>query len=788
MTKNYKEYQNYQEYKDYFKALDALGNHYFKGDSLIYLTIDEEELDDIFNEIRGKEKGIEFLADACKSVLSNERGRPFENIKAIEKSWSLLEEQSYPPQLCFVALFIIAATKMGDDSEKFHPNVYYGHLENLLQTGENTDSYFRRDFGFEDGLFNKLSHWLNEVFGKERNTFINETLNSDRENHRAWVINQTLMNKKDLYQLGTFFKFIGLEPGDKVDYNFLFEKLKDYLSVEDYRSRKFSKALRRNITLDEFKERISNTVSSAFQSWDGYEKTNIDEFRIEFVHLLSFDNQNQSVLDLKGTMNLNRINTEISDEFSLDSKTETLTVKKNLFTGQYETNNINNIYFGSFTWKLNSDDSNLRIRVTTYDKQIMLFTYIKNDIFIGSTWREYENNQVIDENEIYMVVCTQELIEDVNKYLIENSENSDSVECLKYAVENSDQQVYVFKDIKFKVNRQSSISNPYLDIFSVQSQRRNRLTLQGGLELERQVYLNSGLPSIKIPEEYLKDNKLSINLDGREAVFEFDDNNLLLTPNDYMQYFDDEPTTFTFTYDFDNRYLDILEFSSRFDYGLINNPNAGTFGYEISSDTFGNLEIKDVVAKKIDASNGLRVDFVSGGELNTKHPILRDNLISEITYEQTDNKITLIGRNSNIVQIFTNEPVNINWIDEFKKAKTLFIFDTSKNNLFETKIEQVDFMPFLILKKLVKIPNLTWVATFGIRTTIENFSNKSPKGFESKEERDITNEILWAKEIHNLNELIKLNDLSFELENLENNNLLWKEYVKKSNEILKKNV
>ena len=83
MTKHYIDYQNNQEYNDYFKALDALGKHYFKGNSLIYLTIDEEELEDIFYEIRGEKEGIEFLVDACKTLLSNERGRPFENIKTI---------------------------------------------------------------------------------------------------------------------------------------------------------------------------------------------------------------------------------------------------------------------------------------------------------------------------------------------------------------------------------------------------------------------------------------------------------------------------------------------------------------------------------------------------------------------------------------------------------------------------------------------------------------------------------------------------------------------------------
>ena len=83
MTKNYKDYQNDQEYEDYFKALDVLGKHYFKGNSLIYLTIDEEELDDIFYETRDEKKGIDFLVDVCKSLLSSERGRPFENIKTI---------------------------------------------------------------------------------------------------------------------------------------------------------------------------------------------------------------------------------------------------------------------------------------------------------------------------------------------------------------------------------------------------------------------------------------------------------------------------------------------------------------------------------------------------------------------------------------------------------------------------------------------------------------------------------------------------------------------------------
>ena len=155
---------------------------------------------------------------------------------------------------------------------------------------------------------------------------------------------------------------------------------------------------------------------------------------------------------------------------------------------------------------------------------------------------------------------------------------------------------------------------------------------------------------------------------------------MLLTPSDYLQYFDEETTTFTITYNFENRYLDILEFSSRFDYGLINNPNAGTFGYEVLSDSLGNLEIKDVVAKEIDALDGRSVDYVSGGELNTTYPNLKDDLISEVTYEQTDNKVTLIGRNSNIVKIFTNEPVNINWIEEFKKLK-LYSFVTHQKTI-----------------------------------------------------------------------------------------------------------
>ena len=59
------------EYTEYFEILEILGKHYFHDiDNLIYLSIDENELDDLLIDVRGNKSGIEHLVDSCREVLS----------------------------------------------------------------------------------------------------------------------------------------------------------------------------------------------------------------------------------------------------------------------------------------------------------------------------------------------------------------------------------------------------------------------------------------------------------------------------------------------------------------------------------------------------------------------------------------------------------------------------------------------------------------------------------------------------------------------------------------------
>ena len=138
------------EYTEYFEILEILGKHYFHDvDNLIYLSIDENELDDLLIDVRGNKSGIEHLVDSCREVLSIGRTELFENLIGLTNTWSE-ENNGYPPQLCFVSLFIIAATRMGENSEVIDWRNYYQQVVNLLRLDIQSNTFgefFRRDFG-----------------------------------------------------------------------------------------------------------------------------------------------------------------------------------------------------------------------------------------------------------------------------------------------------------------------------------------------------------------------------------------------------------------------------------------------------------------------------------------------------------------------------------------------------------------------------------------------------------------------------------------------------------------
>ena len=62
MNEFFIEYQNSKdEYKEYFHLVDLLGNFYFpdNNNSAIYLSIDSDQLDRIFHDIKGQFSGEE---------------------------------------------------------------------------------------------------------------------------------------------------------------------------------------------------------------------------------------------------------------------------------------------------------------------------------------------------------------------------------------------------------------------------------------------------------------------------------------------------------------------------------------------------------------------------------------------------------------------------------------------------------------------------------------------------------------------------------------------------------
>ena len=243
------EYQNFKdEHKEYFHLVNLLGSFYFpdNNNSAIYLSIDSDQLDKIFHDIKGQYSGEEYLRTACMKLITGTKLKKqnlFNNLIFIHKQWEDSNSKDFPPHLPFVALFILAATKMGENSETIDWRAYYKQLHKLMDfpeevTKQNIEKSFTKAFGSisthetREEMFQKLSNWIELNHPNNKNTF---KIGTDLSKHRDWILGQCLFNTKDRNSLPDFFKDRGFEVGNK-DYSEkqLFKSFQRYLGYFHY--------------------------------------------------------------------------------------------------------------------------------------------------------------------------------------------------------------------------------------------------------------------------------------------------------------------------------------------------------------------------------------------------------------------------------------------------------------------------------------------------------------------------------------------------------------------------
>ena len=121
---------------------------------LFTLSIDSDQLDKIFHDIKGQFSGEEYLRTVCMNLITGTKLKKqnlFNNLISIYKQWEGSQSKDFPPHLPFVAMFILAATKMGENSETIDWRAYYKQLHKLMDfpeevTKQNIEKSFYESF------------------------------------------------------------------------------------------------------------------------------------------------------------------------------------------------------------------------------------------------------------------------------------------------------------------------------------------------------------------------------------------------------------------------------------------------------------------------------------------------------------------------------------------------------------------------------------------------------------------------------------------------------------------
>ena len=569
------------------------------------------------------------------------------------------------------------------------------------------------------------------------------------------------------------------EPNDEISPSFVFAKFKDFLITENnsssiIKARSFSAGLRNSIQNNNFIERITNTLENKFSSWDGSELNQEGDSVLDFIHRLSFDEENKKIIEIKGILDFSILENFDISEFKIKAKDNdgVINVHKNNMLNFYQTEYLENIFFDNHSWEIEGLDISQKLDIKSPGSQIMILKYVDSDIFTNKSWEEIKKTDYVDESLSYTIICLPELFNDVKDYLITNSNYLNGPDSEIYNISDTNSSVHVFKNIIFNQNRTNENNNPALSIFSERKTKNNRLQLEGGLYIDRHIYLNEELPSLIVPENYVEDLTITLKINTELVTFEFKEAPFIIHPISYIEYIGNENTV-VFEHNYRDIYLDKIKFIIKNHWNEINTPNVKTLGYELNYDSLGNFNFNKVIPTEIGLSDN-ETAYLSGGQLYL--PVASKTTTRQlINFRASDTEIILIGKNSNVFLKFKKIVNEINWVEYLDIVTSIYFFNTSSGDMSSTSLDiQTVFKPFTDIEKIVDLPNLTWQINYGENNKVIQHGTKLPKGFESSEEHDVENQEKWANAVINVKEEM-LEDIDKQL---------WEKYLAKARKVV----
>lgn len=727
------------KYPKYFEIIEILGDFYFQKDntSKIHLSIDSEDLDILFEHIKGNQSGEKYLRDCCLELLGETYrvNNVFKNLILLFEQWESENNQDFPPQLPFIALFIIAASKMGEDADEIDWRAYYTQLYKYMSPLENItetklQNNFRETFGVKttdderSELFVKLSNWISDHNEFGENTFYT----NDPSNHRGWILNQCLLNTKDQNILPIFFQDRGFEHGNPYySENQLFKAFKKYLSNE-LKARSFSKALRLNILneeLDEsYKKRISETIKDIFNHWDGEILTRDGYKTTELLYIVEKNAAEGNNLQFK--IYLNDRNKEYFKEFdekiiAINSHKEEIILKEDIFNESifYLEDNVE-LSFEDSVYKLK--DSDLQVKLVSYEKEIRVFKY---DEFITQEYVEIGKNESLTTTDQYVVILPNHLQKETVDWLLDNPNFN-----LEEKSINQFSNFSVIEDLRLINTFDFKITQPFLEVFMPTSTKSEKIELVGGLKLESKVYLSRELPNIYIPQSYCDNPDLILQINGKQI----DHRGGMIKPDEYVT--DSDTTKYEITVNQDD--IKIV-FTVFFDETDLTSHLAGKIGYDFNFSA-GEVVWNDISPQILNYEN-LKSGHLCGGHLNIpNHYVEALKKINTYNFKKNCRKIVLLGHRSNSVESFDININSFKWIKEFSDYFSEYRITEPNNRQENELIRFTNYSNFnLAFEYFIKestLTDLAWViCVYDDKIEVIQYSNKKPKtGFEDTNE------------------------------------------------------
>jgi hypothetical protein len=204
-------------------------------------------------------------ADSLCKVVRLEVGRHWSlaNIAHLTQAWRRRGAEGAHPALPFLALTVLAASRMGAD-EALAPHNYYRPLRRLVDTSDNGRGEPGDFTEWIEYLWKDLGRWANSDLAGRSGRIVLRPPGHHR--YVGLAIQHALVRGGDVRHLDTFFRRIGLEPGEMVPPPELRRALAAWVGM---RTEPWARRLRRLAEDPELNSYCEALLERGARQWDG---------------------------------------------------------------------------------------------------------------------------------------------------------------------------------------------------------------------------------------------------------------------------------------------------------------------------------------------------------------------------------------------------------------------------------------------------------------------------------------------------------------------------------------